>query len=118
MIAHAIKKLSNNNRASEFFELCNSFFFDTMNSRAPELPASQPMRSAYDMNLKLQRKLVNRQKNKIKTLRVIRKKSLPFQNGILVSIKSVERLYKDLYAKGIWYIITCRLMQDVLESFF
>lgn len=41
-----------------------------------------------------------------------------FQKGILLSIKSLKALYRDLHEMGITFILTHRLNQDCLENFF
>lgn len=52
-------------------------------------------------------------------MRVVGKRNiLPFQKGILISISSLLDLYEDQKAQCLKYIMTCRLTQDVLESFF
>ena len=42
----------------------------------------------------------------------------PFQSGILTSIKSIIGLYYELKNEEVNYILTTRVNQDVLESFF
>ena len=42
----------------------------------------------------------------------------PFQSGIIASIKSTIALYLELKQEGIDYLLTTRVNQDVIESFF
>ena len=42
----------------------------------------------------------------------------PFQKGLLVSIKSVIGLFKELQSEGLTYILTTRVNQDALENSF
>ena len=43
---------------------------------------------------------------------------MPFQAGILVSIKSLFELYDELKKEGASYILTSRVNQDILENTF
>ena len=43
---------------------------------------------------------------------------MPFQAGILVSIKSVIALYNELKSEGVEYLLTTRVNQDILENNF
>ena len=43
---------------------------------------------------------------------------MPFQAGILVSIKSIFELYDELKKEGASYILTSRVNQDILENTF
>ena len=46
------------------------------------------------------------------------KLSIPFQKGILVSIKSTRALYQELKSSGSKYFLTCKVNSDHLENFF
>ena len=50
-----------------------------------------------------------------KTGRLVRK---PFQFGIIASIKSTISLFLELKDEGVKYLLTKRVNQDCLESFF
>ena len=41
---------------------------------------------------------------------------MPFQAGILVSIKSVIELYNELKSEGATYFLTSRPNQDILDT--
>lgn len=52
-------------------------------------------------------------------MRVIGKSALlPFQNGFMISIRSLQSLYTDLHSEGYTYIMAARCNQDILESYF
>ena len=42
----------------------------------------------------------------------------PFQTGILISIKSIRHLLKDLKGHGVKYLLTSKVNQDALENQF
>ena len=50
-----------------------------------------------------------------KTGRLVQK---PFQKGLLVSIRSIIELFKELKSDGLKYLLTTRVNQDVLENSF
>ena len=50
-----------------------------------------------------------------KTGRLVQK---PFQKGLLVSIRSIIELFKELKSDGLQYLLTTRVNQDVLENSF
>ena len=41
-----------------------------------------------------------------------------FQSGIIVTIKSVRQLYRDLKSEGKHFLLTSRVNQDCLENTF
>ena len=43
---------------------------------------------------------------------------MPFQAGILVSIKSITELYNELKSEGVTHILTSHVNQDLLENMF
>jgi 87kDa Transposase len=102
-----------------FIDLVNSWF-DIMNSRTTE---GQFFKKPY-MNLEWQNEILDKMYRTIEKLRCqgkhkSRNALLPFQNGILRSITSLRNLYADLFNKyEINYLLTYKLNQDALESFF
>jgi uncharacterized protein YukE len=118
--AKAIEILTGNKRVASFVELIDSFT-DIMNSKSPYPPSSHPMRAPFgpEENYEIQKKILEEVKLEMTGLRVKGKKSmLPFQKGFIISIISLFGLFDDLTKVGLRYIMTCRLTQDVLESFF
>jgi hypothetical protein len=119
-VAKAISVLTENKTAADFFDLIDSFF-DIMNSKRP-LSNIRLINSAFGITddiLKEQKEVLRKVKHEVENMRVVGKKSiLPFQKGIIISISSLIDLYEEQKSKGIKYIMTCRLTQDVLESFF
>jgi len=95
-----------------------SNWFDMMNSYTPTetLCTKKP----YGSNIDDQNKCLNKMYELMFSMRCNGKNTLQtFQKGILISIKSVKLLFKDMNMKyNISYILTHRLNQDSLESFF
>lgn len=119
-VAKAILTLTGNEKASEFFQLIDSFC-DIMNSNSPHSSSSHPMKTPFGLNscMSEQLQVLSDVKDAIFHMRVSGKKHLlPFQKGILVSINSLLGLHEEIKRNGLTYIMTCRLTQDVLESLF
>ena len=53
-----------------------------------------------------------------KNMKNSRKEMLPFQRGILCSIKAVQALWAELKVEGFDWLATQKLNQDVIENFF
>ena len=109
-----------NESVSEFEMLINNFF-DTFNSYQ-ESNKNNQFKSAYQGRVE-QTLLLNQAFTEISMLRIGKKekqgKLLPFQIGILQSIRGLQALYE--YAKEkfeVRYIMTYKLTQDALENFF
>lgn len=102
------KALSEN--TGQFIETISNWF-DIMNSYSPSetLCTKKP----YGLNLE-------EQNNCLEKIRCQGKNVLQtFQKGILISIRSTQLLFEDLKEKyNVSYILTHRLNQDSLESFF
>ena len=103
--------------AAKTLQLFNDWY-DVFNSSFPY--NSQPGKNAYGLNLEYQNKIIDYMSSFIKSLRVCGWKSaLPFQNGILISNESLKQLFSFLNTTfGVKYILTTKLNQDILESFF
>lgn len=122
----ALKRLGNMNliesqnweELSDFIKLVNDWF-DIFNSKLPRIDPRKRM-SAYGLELENQSQILRNMESTIQNMRVNSKKNLmPFQKGILMSIKSLEMLFEDMRSKyNIKYLITNRLNQDILEGFF
>ena len=93
-------------------------FFDVFNSRIPY--ADKPMRCGYGLNLEQQNSALTEMEQLARLSRVGKNKALlPFQKGILMSIKSLRMLLPELTAQySVSYLLTHRVNQDCLESFF
>lgn len=119
--AYAIDVLTGNKEAAQFFELIDSFS-DIMNSSLPIPPSSHPLKGGFGHpeTFEKQKDILNKVTEVVSGMRVKGKKVLlPFQKGILVSIKSLLGLLEFLQCKfSIKYILTTRLTQDALESLF
>ncbi|CAI6375105.1 unnamed protein product [Macrosiphum euphorbiae] len=109
------KVLSEN--TGKFIETISNWF-DIMNSYTPSetLCTKKP----YGLNLEEQINCLEKVYKLIYSMRCQGKNVLQtFQKGILISIKSTQELFKHLNKKyNISYILTHRLNQDSLESFF
>ena len=102
-------------------------WFDTMNSRIKN--HSNPMLcglgtgiNSYDQMRALEQMETFLSKMQIFDPSVnggLKKSPMPWQTGILCSIKSTRALHQDLVVNGSFeYILTARLNQDALENFF
>ena len=100
--------------AAHFIKLVNDWF-DIFNSCLRVDPSGK--RNAFCKS-ETQMEVLSNMKTKIKSLRV-NKRFLPFQKGILISCQSLVSLFDALHVRfGVKYILTRRLNQDVVESFF
>lgn len=99
---------------AKFIKLVNDWF-DVMNSCLRFDPSGK--RNAFHKT-EAQMEVLSDMVMRIRSLRV-NKRFLPFQKGILISSKSLVSLYDALHTRfGLTYILTRRLNQDVVESFF
>jgi hypothetical protein len=111
-------------KISEFFKTVNDGF-DVLNSRIPK-DDSNPLKSGYSIDCEIQRQALEKMKQLLLTMRFRTKKNknvktclLPFQKGFVVSIDALLQLAAYLRKHyGVTYILTSRLNQDALESFF
>ncbi|KFM72922.1 Transposable element P transposase, partial [Stegodyphus mimosarum] len=119
--AKGILHLTGNQKASDFFELIDSFF-DIMNSTKPYPPSDKILKAAFGLNEHHEKQIqvLELMKKVIGGLRVQGKSNmLPFQKGIIISINSLFGLHQDLKSSyDVKYILTSRLTQDALESLF
>lgn len=106
-----------NENVADFLELVNNWF-DIMNSYTPS--ASVITKQPYGKHFERQNELLDTIKTTFLTMRAITKNALQiFQKGAIISITSLQNLYKDLKEQyGISYILTHRLNQDCLENLF
>ena len=98
-------------------------WFDTMNSRRPY--DAVPERCSFGINLTIQQQALAEMKILIENMKFLdkpmRRVQLPFQKGILISIKSTNELFADLKSEtglNIKHLMTNRLNQDFLENRF
>ena len=77
------------------------------------------LRCGYGINLEEQNRALDRMELFIKNLYWMGKESrLPFEHGILATIRSIRGLRKDLKDAGFQFRLTCRTNQDAPENFF
>lgn len=102
---------------ADILQLFNDWF-DVCNSSLPY--TSQNEKCAFGVNFELQQRILENMSIFVEDTRVFGSKHiLPFQNGILLSNKSLLGLYEYLrQSYNVQYIITTKLNQDVLENFF
>lgn len=113
---------------SIFFKLVNDWF-DVFNSRVAK-DVKLPIKSAYGIEIVKQDKVLDNTFETISKMRcllfskkqgkmVARAGLLPFQTGILASIKSLKGMATELQQMyNVTYIKTYRLNQDAVESLF
>lgn len=109
------KILSEN--TGKFIEVISNWY-DIMNSYTST--ETLCTKKAYGLNLSEQNKCLDKMYELIFSMRCNGKNTLQtFQKGILISITSTKLLFEDLKQKyNIDYILTHRLNQDSLESYF
>ena len=104
---------------SQSIEIVNSWF-DTMNSGF--LYNANKERCGFGVNFSIQMTALDNMERLVKTMKFggNRQTMLPFQKGILVSIKSMRALFADITSlyPSIFFILTRRLNQDCLENYF
>ncbi|KAJ8875489.1 hypothetical protein PR048_023384 [Dryococelus australis] len=98
---------------SKFFDLVDKWFDNCKRFR-------KPWHSAFGIHFQEQAQILNDVKDVVENMSVIGKTSLmPFQKGIIVSIKYLTGLYNYLISsENLKYVITCHLNQGVLENLF
>ena len=81
---------------------------------------SNPHTFGFGLNETVQFQALDRMESLIESMILNngRKSKLPFQRGILISIKSTRMLYKELSQEGVQYLRTHRVNQDCLENTF
>lgn len=101
------------------FILLADKWFDLFNSRVP-LDREKSSRHGYGKNLEKQNETLTQMIQTIQKMRVRGKNFLyQFQKGIIMSSKSLNKLYEMLNEKyNVTYLLTYRLNQDCLEHFF
>ena len=82
----------------------------------------KPVRSGFGLCEKEQMAALSDMESLISAIRFSddedRTTKKPFQQGILVGISSLRMLFQDLKSEGVTYLLTTRVNQDCLESFF
>ena len=110
-------------KQSEFLQTFNDWF-DVANSRRPFHEVA--LKSAYGQHLQRQNEVLQKTYDLVTGMRAMTKTGkakkglLPFQRGIAMSCKAIPLIFnymKERYA-GVQYLMTSRLQQDPLESFF
>ena len=104
--------------------ICIDRWFDTMNSIC--VTASNKLRSGFGIHEDSQLKALDDMEKLVYKMEFCNsgkysrrgKLSIPFQKGILVSIKSTRALYQELKSSGSKYFLTCKVNSDHLENFF
>ena len=105
--------------------ICINDWFDVMNSHFPV--ASKNERCGFGLREESQLSALDKMENFVQRMEFCNygKKysragylSIPFQRGILVSIKSTKALYGELKAAGTKYFLTSKVNSDCLENFF
>ena len=93
-------------------------WFDVMNSR--QVYDKKVLGCAYGIHQKQQEDALMKMETLIKTMKINKKtKLLPFQKGILMSIKSIQSLFHVLNSShNISFIFTSHVNQDNLENLF
>ena len=105
---------------SEAVSTINSYF-DVMNSRIRFDPVPQKCAMSIS-NWDSHNQAIESMKVLVESMRFCnnpqKQSKLPFQQGILVSIKSIRALFQELTDEGVSYLYTARLNQDSLENHF
>ena len=95
-------------------------WFDACNSRHTD--DNKTLRSGSGLSEDKQFLALSKMEDLVKNIRYLNNpKSAtlkPFQQGILVSIKSIVSLYNEIKSEGFRYMLTSRLNQDCLENLF
>lgn len=108
---------ANEKEAGNFVQLVNDCF-DVLNSRIP-FNEKNKLKSGYGLYLDEQNKLLKEFQSVCYFMRFGKKKILlPFQRGYLMNIIALKGLYSDVQQYGVHYILTSRLNQDALVSYF
>ena len=93
-------------------------WFDVMNSR--RMYDKKPLSCAFGVHLKEQVQALENMEYLIKSMKINNKTfMLPFQKGILMSIKAIQGLYEVLHSShGIEFLFSTHVNQDNLENLF
>lgn len=104
-------------RLTKFISVVNDWF-DVMNSR--NLYENQDSKKPFGLNIVQQNKILDEMFKMVETMRCAHSPDmLPFQDGILVSIKSTQLLFRDMVEMyGVSFLLTKKINQDALENFF
>ena len=102
-------------------------WFDTMNSRKLYDQNQLCCGMAPDMHGKSQLEILDRMENFLDNFHVMdteekgyrQKAKMPFQYGLMCSVKATRELYKELVVNGPFsFLLTAKLNQDCLENLF
>ncbi len=92
-------------------------WFDVMNSNKAHDP--KKLSCALGMNYEDQVQALDRMQRLVETMKNCTVSSqLPFQSGILISIKSVKALFEEMKSFGLNFLFTTHVNQDCLETLF
>ena len=92
-------------------------WFDVMNSRC--LDFRNKLKVPLGRNIDEQMDVLNRMKDFLGKLQLIKKTNVHFIKGIIASINSTQALYEELVTNGPFdFLLTTRLNQDCLENLF
>lgn len=102
---------------AEAIQIINDWF-DVMNSR--KIYDKKILSCGFGIHLEEQVKALEKMENLIKTMKIKNKSfMLPFQKGILISIKAIQGLYNVLHSShGIEFLFSTHVNQDNLENLF
>jgi hypothetical protein len=104
---------------AEFIQLVDNWF-DCMNSRH-KFDKAKPHRSGFRLHFEKQKKTIEEAIRVFTALQVrgIRTRYMPWQDGLIISSKSILCLYDRLKTKlGISWLLTCKFNQDCCENLF
>lgn len=103
---------------SELLKVANDWF-DVFNSKVSQSDSRKRVK-AYGLALPEQNEILDKMEKTISNLRKVGCKTLlPFQRGIIISIRSLKQLFIDLKEDfHIKYLLTYNLNQDPLEGLF
>lgn len=103
--------------------LCINSWFDTMNSRTKY--TAVPERCGFGVNEELQQKALSDMEEFVLNMdfcsfkkRRRKKFTIPFQKGIIVSIKSTRELFSEVKAAGVDYLLMSKVNNDPIENYF
>ncbi len=94
-------------------------WFDVLNSSS--ISSKKKLSCGFGLHLEDQLHVLKKMETLVSQMKVIgRSGMLPFQSGILISIRSVRQLYKDVRRQNpdVEFLLTTHLNQDCIENLF